>query len=186
VVVQGDRAWASMPALSARLGIAARPWIGFSPADVARVGGEDQGDLAARVRQSTTVTSQAYLHGAEADFATVGPETLRGVVTTHYLGTIDLDRAVARTPRAQRAELQQAIGSGLGAAAGHRLGASLWLDRRGRVRREDLGYRVRADDDEQTVTVSFEFFDFGRPVIVEPPPLDQVTPFREVADRLEG
>jgi hypothetical protein len=186
VVATGERAWLSMPFLADRLGLGDRPWIGFDLADLARASGRDASQILAQARQTTSATSVGYLRGAEADFVRVGPEAVRGVETTHYRGTVDLDRAVARAPAAERDAIRASIDSTFGKADARRLPVEVWLDAQGRVRKESVTYEARAGDERATVTVEFEFFDIGDPVSVTPPPPAAVTPYSEIASRLSS
>jgi hypothetical protein len=186
VVAKGDHAWLSMPFLAERLGLGARPWIGFDVADLAKASGRDASQILAQAQQTTSATSVGYLRGAEADFVKVGPDTVRGVVTTHYRGTVDLDRAIARAPAAERDAIKASIDSTFGKADARTLPVEVWLDGRGRVLKESVTYEVKMDDQRATVTVEFEFFDIGAPVSVTPPPAAEVTPYSVVASQLSA
>ncbi|MGF1596976.1 MAG: hypothetical protein ACFCVK_08580 [Acidimicrobiales bacterium] len=116
---------------------------------------------------------------ARAALDEVGPDTVRGVATTHYRSTIDL-AAVAAADPATRAELEGELGSLDGAV----LPVELWIDGDGLVRRysielastgliESFG-AVPTPGESFTATLVVELYDHGADLGIEPPPADEV------------
>jgi hypothetical protein len=100
----------------------------------------------------------------------VGVEEVRGVVTTHYDGTIDVERLLASSPasdREQFADLETKDG-GLGGVP-----AALWLDERGSPRRIQIERSGLKD--------TWEYYDFGVEVQVALPPTSQIMSSDDVA-----
>jgi hypothetical protein len=114
----------------------------------------------------------------------VGTAEVRGTPTTKYAVTIDLDRMMdllakgskvlspqfGRMLKQLRAEVDLA-----------NLPGAVWLDGQGRVRRFE--YSIDAPNQQGISTVATtEFYDFGEPVSIVAPPVDETVPFAEVAD----
>ena len=142
-LVSGGRPWVSVPL--ERLG-AAGPLAG--------VGGGLATDPARQL---------ALLQAVRDDARLVGPEPVDATPTTHYAGTVDLDRAAAADPASRPAVegLKQQAG-------GPTVPVDVWVDGQGRLRRVAL--TTGAGGGTTTVTLS----DHGTPVSVAAPPADQV------------
>jgi hypothetical protein len=120
-----------------------------------------------------------YLRGATGDLRKVGEAELRGVVTTQYRGTVDLDLAAERAPEdvresveASRSEVETQIGT-------TKLPADVWIDQEGVVRRVRYEYPLPGSPEAQIVFTA-DLFDFGVKVDVSPPPADQVTDLEDL------
>lgn len=100
------------------------------------------------------------LQDAAAEVSVVGTERVRDVDTTHYHFVVD----------AKKAALSPADGSATAPV-------DVWIDEDGLVR------RLRVSDDPSADApgrYAVEFFDFGAPLDIEPPPAD------EIADATDG
>ncbi len=98
----------------------------------------------------------------------IGDEDVRREPTTHYRATIDLARAVkdrAPTTTPDQAGVLEQLGDGLP--------VDVWLDAKGRVRKQrtEITLKTPALDAAKSVTVitTFEAFDYGRAVTVAIP-----------------
>lgn len=120
------------------------------------------------------------LRGAD-DVAKVGPETIRGVETTHYKVDLSLDKAIADAPTPEARDAMQKLSN---LYTVRKLPVDVWLDSDGRVRQfqESLdtsvirlpdGLRTQGNPLSGHVTVTYDLFDFGRPVDVTLPPASQ-------------
>jgi len=110
-----------------------------------------------------------YLSAAGATTSIAGHERVRGVPTTHYVGTLDLLKAAAAQPGADQAKLKAALGrlaSQTGAAA---VPIGVWIDGQGRVRRLSLTLAEQTSGQQVAVAVACEYFDFGPTPTVNPP-----------------
>jgi hypothetical protein len=89
---------------------------------------------------------------------TVGLESVRGVTTTHYRGTIDAGA------------LDDQLSDSSGGAA------DVWIDRKGFVRRVDMQLSAALPGEAPTqIAMTMEFFDFGvKPQITAPAAADTV------------
>jgi hypothetical protein len=101
-----------------------------------------------------------FLRGA-GDVREVGDDVVRGTETTHYEGTLDLQRVVDQSPPAEREELQWWLDF-LAEHAPTTVPFDLWVDRDG------VAHRLRIDDERDAPTL-IEFYDFGVDVDVTPP-----------------
>jgi hypothetical protein len=126
------------------------PFSGTDPADL----------LASLTAISSSVTS-------------LGPATIRGVKVTGFRVDIDPAKAAARVPRWERAGFRQFISS-LGTGP---IPVDVWVDGQNLVRRVKLTLHVPdgqgTPGSTQMVEVT-DFYDFGVPVRVSPPPASQV------------
>ncbi len=104
-------------------------------------------------------------HGVD----TLGPATVRGVPTTEYAATIDLSKAGQHRGAAVQAVVQK-LQSELGVSS---VPVTVWIDAQGQVRREALQLSTTVSGSTTDVGVTVEFFDFGAPLDVAPPPADQ-------------
>ena len=124
------------------------------------------------------------LRGAGGQVREAGTDTIDGVAVTHYTGTIDPAAATAADPTAGGALAQ--LGSGP-------IPVEAWVDADGIVRRLELqpdlagaaglgalgALGALGGDDPGTtprLTLTVELRDIDRPVTIDVPPADQVTP----------
>lgn len=105
------------------------------------------------------------------DVERVGEESVRGVTTTHYRGTIDLSKAEELLPDDARGSLDK-----LGGLFTSDWVADVWVDADGQTRR----MRINVDGSTVQMTEEFEFFDFGVPVDLSTPAPEDVVSFQDV------
>jgi hypothetical protein len=104
----------------------------------------------------------------------VGDASVRGVDTTHYRAKVDLAEAVKQqTKVTDPATFQRFID----ALDSKTVTVDAWIDEEGRARK----LRSSFDTEKQTVTMTAEFYDFGKAQPPTPPRADQVT---DITDRL--
>ena len=121
-----------------------------------------------------------FLRGAGADVAEVGKEPVRGEATTHYRGSIDMNKAAAAAPPEQQQAFQK-----LAQLYAQPLPVEVWIDGEGRLRKmtyamdlSKLNPPPQATAGEKptgSFTFTMELFEFGTPVSVTVPPADQVS-----------
>jgi hypothetical protein len=104
-----------------------------------------------------------------------------GVSTYRYTFDVDLQMAIANSPAADRPALQAAAD----AIGPVQWPADVWLDDQGRVRRLQMAENpfthttttkpnlLITEDGNYLALTNIEFYDFGTPVAVSPPPADQ-------------
>lgn len=152
---------------------AGRPWIKVDLAAQAKSAGVPLGGLEQLGGNDPTATLQ-LLRGAGDDMSKKGSDTIRGVSTDRYKGSLDLAKAVKAAPEANRAELQSTIDK-LGGS--EKLPIDVWVDAQGRVRK--LVSQVDTAS-QNTGTVTIEYYDFGTPVTIDVPPDDQTVDIAEL------
>ena len=101
---------------------------------------------------------------ATSDVEELGEDLVRGVETTHYRASVDLEKVVEQAPEAKRAELRK----DLAWREEKTLSVEAWIDDEG------LARRLRALTGADDATMTIEFFDFGIEVAAEPPPAGEV------------
>jgi hypothetical protein len=124
-------------------------------------GGTDPGDLL------------ASLTAISASVTSLGPATIRGVQVTGFRVDIDPAKAAARIPRWERAGFLQ-FTSSLGPGP---IPVDVWVDSQNLVRRVKLSLHLAGGQSAPASTQMVEvtdFYDFGVPVRVSPPPASQI------------
>ncbi len=120
------------------------------------------------------------LRGVTDDFTTVGPERVRGVVTTHYQATIDY-RLYADALREEglddAAEQVESTLDGIESSP-----VDVWIDDEQRIRRMDLSIAMPEGAGE--MTVSLEVYDFGISPRIDLPSASEVIDAQELAGGL--
>ncbi|TMK95668.1 MAG: hypothetical protein E6G34_14100 [Actinobacteria bacterium] len=111
-----------------------------------------------------------FLKASGGSVSVVGQETVRGVETTRYRGTLDLNKALDVVPSSARAALRSAI-SKMGISS---LPVEVWVDAHKLVRRIALALKVPAEGQELAVRITVELFDFGRTPRVSVPSGNEV------------
>jgi hypothetical protein len=136
-----------------------KQWVKIDLAQLARQQGIDLSSLANA--NPTPASALAYLRGA-GHVREVGTDSVRGVSTTHYKVTVDLERAAAESSGSTRQSLRRVIElSGV-----KKLPAEVWIDGKGYLRKVEYGQPI---GNGRSVHLSMELHDFGGPVTVKPP-----------------
>lgn len=118
----------------------------------------------------------SFLTGASDDAHAVGREEMGGTATTHYEGTLDLQKVVVQAPLDRRAELQDTLNF-IGQDMSTKVPFGLWVDGHG------LAHRLRIDQ-SGGYSVTIDYYDFGVPVVVTPPPAEEVISPEELSSEL--
>ncbi len=108
-----------------------------------------------------------YLKASGATVAKVGSQRIRGVPTTHYSATINIEKAAAALGGAADGAAQKAI-SKLGVSD---LPVDVWIDSHDLVRRIEVTLSTPAAAGHLQVEINIELFDFGAtPTVTIPAP----------------
>ncbi len=176
----GETVYVKLPDEFAAQTSGSKPWVRV---DLDALYGQQYGGAPVQGGASGDPTRQLeYLRGVSESVEKVGEERVRGVPTTHYEAIVDLNREVAGQDAGVE-EANQGLVKKLGTS---RLPVEVWVDEENRVRRYalDVGVPVpeNADsrdasqgDDRLRTRMVVEYYDFGTPVEVQAPPLDQTT-----------
>jgi len=156
-------------------------WLSMTPEDM----GATAGSMGLGSGSFDFTQTLESLRGVTGEPEVVGEdEEVRGVPTTHYRATMDLEEALAQAPAEQRERLEAAfeqIGSS-GELGDADVPVDVWIDE------DDLPRRVRVEMDSMfaalglgdgAMTMTMEYFDYGDDVSIEVPPADEVTPLSE-------
>ena len=185
VVVQGTTVYRHVPELAAAAG---RDWVRIDLDELAGAAGVE--GLAELLESQSSDPSAAlgYLRGAAGAVRTVGEESIRGARTTWYEATVDVEKAAAGAPAAQRETIRSAREL-FGITT---IPTDVWIDGDGRVRRmkQSIDYsaagrseRFPAGSLPERMEVTVEFHDFGAPVAVTIPPAEEVADYAEILER---
>jgi len=141
--------------------------------------GQSLAQLTSSSQQSTQILS--YLEGVSSSgITTVGPATIKGVATTQYKATVDLTKVADQKSPAQEAAIKS-VEVQLHTTT---LPIQVWLDTTGRVRQVSTQLQESTTSQSSSgttipaasgwVTTTVDYYDFGIPVTVGPPPGAQV------------
>ena len=164
IVQVGDRAYVRFPFFNALLGVST-PWISM-PAD--------EQSTTHNMTPVTPSDPQAIFEAFEVGDATVeriGDETLDGVSTEHFQLIMDVEAM------RERAEDAASFDEALPATSGS-VPMDVWIDGDRRVVKLAMtvdGDQTDSDDEFDSMTMSMLFLGHGEPVVITPPPADQVT-----------
>ena len=128
------------------------------------------------------------LQGIAGEVEKIGEEKVRGVDTTHYEASVDLHKYPDRLPPEQREAARQSVERLIDLTGRSSYPIEVWIDDDKLLRRMKLGYSIKipGQAEEASFSMRMEFFDFGTPVSVEPPPEDEVTDISELAKQFGG
>ena len=153
---------------------AGRPWIKF---DMSRMlGAMGIGALPTGTDPSQFVD---YLRAVSSSETRTGTATVRGVATTGYHSTIDLDRYSKLVPAAQRATAQRGIDTLESALASHTLPIDVWIDRHHMVRRLGLVFAECVSGQRIHLGMRMDLYNYGpqsRPALPRASQAYDITP----------
>jgi hypothetical protein len=156
-------------------------WLSMNPEDMGM--SSDALGLGAGTYDPSSIIES--LRGAGGEPEVVGTEDVRGVETTHYRATVDLDDAIAQVPEDQRAFIEAQLEQ-LGDSS---IPLDVWVDAEGLPRRMrlDMGDLLgQAMGAEVGVVMTMDFFDYGVPVDIQVPSPDEVQSFTDVLGEVGG
>ena len=143
--------------------------------DLTRIGqaiGLDPSSLASGNADPTATLK--YLSAGGATASVLGHESVRGVATTHYAGTLNLLKAAEAAPGANRAELRAAFRKLVAETGTDSVPVEAWVDGHGLVRRTSMRITVNANGQKVQAQLSVEYHDFGPTPSVNAPAASEV------------
>lgn len=160
-----------------------KSWIKF---DMSALGADKQMNtqqLGAGQADQNPAADSTFLTGSK-DVKKVGTETVDGVKTTHYRGTVTVDaikaslKGESKTVREQREKaLDQYTKMGVDA-----LTMDMWVDGQDHTKQ----FRMRGDADKGPLDLTITFLDFNKPVKVAAPPAKDTADLAEMMKDLQG
>lgn len=170
----GDITYFKFPFFTAFLG-AETEWVSM-PAEEGGGIAEDMGPGATPSDPGGMLES---FSDAEGSVEVLGDEEIRGIQTTRYRLLLDESWHEQLTAEEQ-AELEAQ-----GFAADTTFPLDLWIGGEGLVHRMSMTMDASqlsdgSGEDFESMTMTFDFFDFGESITIEPPPADQVTDIEDL------
>jgi hypothetical protein len=172
-IYDGDVIYTKWPGLTEWMP-KAKPWL--------RATGPDRDPLDPGFRALRDPASLLeFLRAVSSGVHKAGDETIDGVATTRYEGTLDLEKVVESAPADERDDLRDVVD--LWKEEGTTtIPFVVWVDENGIARR--LHYEERLDD--RSMSTTMDFFEFGVPVVLDLPPPDQVMTIDEFLALMQG
>jgi hypothetical protein len=111
----------------------------------------------------------AYLRAGGGTVSIVGHESVRGVATTHYAGTLDLLKAAEAQPGTNRTQARAAFGKLVAETGQRTLPVQVWVDSHDLVRRISMSLDASSNGRRAQTKVQAEYFGFGNTPTVDAP-----------------
>jgi hypothetical protein len=164
-LIVGGKAYVKIPA-----GLGAgvtKPWMSIAMPDGSGLGGSAMAGMEPQQMLKE-------LQGVTGGLTVVGHETIDGVDTTHYHGTIDPAKVMAKAGKGGGADMAGHMGT---------VPVDIWVDGQGRLVRQQMsvsglpGLSDSGATPTGDVVITIDFTDLGGPVAITAPPADQVQAF---------
>ncbi|WP_186776957.1 LolA-like protein [Streptomyces salinarius] len=156
-------------------------WIKF---DLSGTGVDEQMNQMGSASQAdkNPATESTFLTGAK-DVEKVGTETVEGVKTTHYKGTVtlaDLEKTIGDEDAATREKRQKSLEQ-YEKMGVDKLTMDMWVDGDDQTKQ----FRMRADADKGPLDMTFTFLGVNEPVKVTAPPAAEVADLAEMMEETQ-
>jgi hypothetical protein len=152
-----------------------KDWIGFDIAEVNEGAGIDpsitQASMGSDPRQMLRL-----LRTTSDDVERLGEEGVRGVDTTHYRATVQLDKYVELVPERERERAEQSVERLKEQFGDDRFDMEVWVDDKQLVRRTRMEFSTQLPEGggKMTIRDTTDYFDFGARIDVVIPPAGKV------------
>ena len=144
--------------------------------------------------QSGSADQLEYLKGVGGPVKKVGQQKIRGVLTTHYQATVDLDKDAADQSR----KVKQAYGKIKDRLGVGKVPTEVWIDHDKRIRRLKMTFLApdaskpsggststgAGTNRSGRMVLTEDYYDFGVDVNVKRPPADQTLDFTRMASKM--
>ncbi|MGI9665511.1 MAG: hypothetical protein ACR2N2_00180 [Acidimicrobiia bacterium] len=166
----GERAYMNAVFFNELFG-AATPWISMPAED-----GDDFSSGFEQVPTDPNEILEAY-EGASATVEDLGAESVNGVDATHYRVTFDTSAMIDQLSAEERTELEES-----GIFADGLLPLDLWVSAEGYLVRlvMEIDASMSTDSEFGSMSIEYNMYDIGGPVVVSAPPADQVTAIEDL------
>jgi hypothetical protein len=178
-VLDGTTIYMRIPLLK-QLNPSLKPWVKLDLGQAGRTRVADFGSFLQFGQGGDPTQALEYLR-ATGKLDKKGTESVRGVSTTHYKGTIDLRKVADKAPANLRAELRTNAKRLIALTGSSKIPVDVWVDKHGYVRKERYTEKLALQGHKVDVEASVELFGFGTPVIAPVPPAADVSDFSAVA-----
>lgn len=162
-ILLGHTMYMKMPALSQMAG--GKPWFKLDLQAIGKASGLDLDSMLNQVQQNGPA-EQTKMLTASKNVHKVGTETVNGVQTTHYTGTVATSEGLAKLDPSAREKLQESL---------QKLGATtetydIW------VNSDSLPVKIISamKTNDGTITTTAVYSDYGKPVSISAPPANLV------------
>lgn len=162
MLLMPDAFYMKMPILAAKTG---KPWAEMKFSEMRSASGLDMSQLMSQAQQMQPAQYIAQLT-ASGDVHAVGNESVDGVQTTHYAGTVSTADALSHYTPDVRAQMRPLLDQS--GVTGYDL--DVWLDSHGLVRR----IRTTTQGGQLAFSFAMDVLAYGVPVHVTRPPASQV------------
>ncbi|RMB80312.1 DUF1396 domain-containing protein [Streptomyces shenzhenensis] len=159
-----------------------KSWIKFDMSALGKEGGLDMDQLGAGEAGKNPAADSTFLTGSK-DVKEVGTETVDGVETTHYKGTVSLDdlRATLKDEdkevrERREASIEQYEEMGIDAMT-----MDMWIDGENHTKQ----FRMRGDAKKGPLDMTITFLDYNEPVKVTAPPAKDTADLAEMMQSAE-
>jgi hypothetical protein len=165
IVTQGLVVYMHAPTLAQQLP-GRKEWLKLDVEAVAKSRNVDLGQFR-QLTQNDPTQMLAYLRAVSGKVEKVGTESVRGVETTHYKAQVDLDKVADQAPPQLRKTFRASIQSLKRSLGADTIPVDVWIDGDNLVRRLAEHLPVPGTG---KIDFSVDFYDFGAPVNISPPP----------------
>jgi hypothetical protein len=141
-----------------------KEWVEIDVEKAAKSMGVDLGSL----QDVGPRSALSFLRGSNGKPKKVGKETVRGVVTTHYSATVDLQAAADKASGSTAKSLRKLIEL----TGTKTIPVDVWIDGHDLVRKESYAQRFTASG--PAVRLTEVMYGFGPTIDIAPPPSDKV------------
>jgi len=174
VQYDGRFMYMKFPLLESQLG--GKSWVKFDLVAVANALGIDESLIRSDQQQGTDPTATLrYLRATSDKVERVGAEQVRGVQTTHYRATVDLNKYPATVPAPDRAVAQRSVKRLIELSGDDEMDMEVWVGRDRLIHRMKWEQSMKPPGSNQVLrgTYTNDFYDFGAKVKVNAPPEDE-------------
>jgi hypothetical protein len=161
----GKTYWVSVTGIPGASTLTSKPWLKYnlgSTLNQLGVGGLPSGS-------SNPTQFLTYLKAAGADTQQLGSQTIRGVATTHYAVTVNLNNYVGQVPTADRAAARKSIQRLISTIGSNTLHMQIWVDHHDFARRLSLSFPECVAQQHLHLAMTMDLFDFGTTATVSLP-----------------
>jgi hypothetical protein len=175
----GKTYWVSVAGIPGGSALTSKPWLKYnlgSTLNQLGVGGLPSGG-------SDPTQFLTYLKAAGADARQLGTQTVRGVATTHYAVSVDLNSYARLVPAADRAAARKAIQRLIATIGSSTLHMQIWIDHHNLARRLYLSFAECVAQQHLRLGMTMDLFDFGTQAKVTLPTDAQSYDITSLVDR---